>query len=265
LVVAIAYAGRVSKGGPWTHARLARAGSSPLLGMRAVEMGYWAMRPAARAFIALGITANAVSWTSLALAAAAGVALALGHFGVGAVLSVGSSVCDGLDGLVARETGTASDSGEVLDATVDRYAELFFFGGVAFHERHDALAIILTLAATSGAIMVSYATAKAEALRVTVSRGALRRQERAVYLVLGVGLVPIAAAFVARWGLPSWLPRLPLLGVLTLVACVGNASAVRRLRAIAEAVHKPASVSAHPRDTKALARDAHAAAGDAFR
>jgi len=265
MVVAVTYAGRVSQRGPWTHARLLRAGSSPLLGMRAVEMGYWAMRPAARALIALGITANAISWTSLALAAAAGAALALGHFGVGAVLSVGSSVCDGLDGLVARETGTASDSGEVLDATVDRYAELIFFGGVAFHERHDALAIILTLAATSGAIMVSYATAKAEALRVTVSRGALRRQERAVYLALGVGLVPIAAAVVARWGLAPWLPRVPLLAVLTLVASVGNASAVRRLRAVAEAVHKPTSVSSHPRDAKAIARDAHAAAGDAFR
>jgi phosphatidylglycerophosphate synthase len=271
LAVAVAYAERVGRVGAAKDARVERAGSSVLLGKGAMEMGYWAMRPAARTCIAVGLTANAVSMASFAFAALAGVSLAAGAFGVGAVLSLVSSACDALDGMIARETGTASDSGEVLDAAVDRYAELFFFGGIVFHERFDPIAVVLTLAATAGAIMVSYSTAKAEALQVPPPRGSMRRQERAVYLVIGAALVPIAAAVCARAGLPAWLARLPLLGVLALVAVVGNASAVRRLRATADAVRRPTlrktDSSRAPTSTEAsaLARDSHAAAGDALR
>jgi CDP-diacylglycerol--glycerol-3-phosphate 3-phosphatidyltransferase len=271
LAVAVAYAERVARVGAARDARVDRAGSSVLLGKGAMEMGYWAMRPAARVCIAVGLTANAVSMASFGFAVFAGIALAAGAFGIGAVLSLVSSACDALDGMIARETGTASDAGEVLDAAVDRYAELFFFGGIAFHERFDPIALVLTLAATAGAIMVSYSTAKAEALQVPPPRGSMRRQERAVYLVMGVALVPIVAAVCARLGLPSWIARLPLLGVLALVAVVGNVSAVRRLRVTAEAVRRPplrkaeASRTQTASETSALARDGHAAAGDALR
>jgi CDP-diacylglycerol--glycerol-3-phosphate 3-phosphatidyltransferase len=266
LVVVVAYAGRVSRAGAARDPRIERAGGSPLLGKSVMEMGYWAMRPAARACIALGLTANAVSGLSLALAAMAGAALAFGSFGVGAVLSLASSACDALDGMIARDTGTASEAGEVLDAAVDRYAELFFFGGIVVHERFDVFAVILTLAATAGAIMVSYSTAKAEALGVPPPRGAMRRQERAVYLVIGVALVPITAAACARMGLPLRIAHAPLFAVLALVAVVGNVSAARRLRAIAEAVRKPASLRRHGADkANLLGRDAHAATGDGLR
>ena len=55
--------------------------------------------------------------------------------------------------------------------------------------------------------MVSYSTAKAEALGVEPPRGAMRRQERAVYFVLGAALVPIVAAAAHRWGLPAFVER----------------------------------------------------------
>ncbi len=266
LIVAVAYAGRVSRAGAARHARVDRAGGSPLLGKGAMEMGYWAMRPAALACIALGLTANAVSWMSLALAAAAGGALALGHFGLGAVLSVASSVCDALDGMVARETGTASDAGEVLDAAVDRYAELLFFGGAVLYLRESALAVTLALAATAGAIMVSYSTAKAEALHVEAPRGAMRRQERAVYLAMGAALVPVAQAAADRLSLPGWVGDAPLLLVLTLIAIVGNVSAARRLRAIAAAVARPPVARVRqPDGAGSLARDSHGAVSDAAR
>jgi CDP-diacylglycerol---glycerol-3-phosphate 3-phosphatidyltransferase len=266
LVVAVAYMGRLSRQGAAHDPRVDRAGGSALLGKGAMEMGYWAMRPVARACIALGITANGVTWISLALAALAGISLAAGAFGVGAALSLASSACDALDGMVARETGTASDAGEVLDAAVDRYAELFFLGGVVFHERQEPFAVVLALAALAGATMVSYSTAKAEALGVPAPRGAMRRQERAVYMVVGTALVPVVAAVSARVGLPSWLGHLPLLAMLGLIAIVGNGSAVRRLHAIAEAVRSPESRRARSQEeVNVLARDSHAAAGDVVR
>ena len=117
--------------------------------------------------------------------------------------------------------------------------------------------------------MVSYSTAKAEALGVPAPRGAMRRQERAVYLVVGVALVPDRGARCAR------ATALPLVArarcrsspCSALVAIVGNVSAVRRLRAIAESVRQAAAAASPRRRTKpnALARDPHAAAGDALR
>jgi CDP-diacylglycerol--glycerol-3-phosphate 3-phosphatidyltransferase len=266
LAIAVAYAGRVSRRG-WTHeARIERAGGSALLGRRPMEIAYWALRPLGRALVALGASANAVTWSSLALAVTAGAAIAAGHYGVGAAFMAASSLGDALDGMIARETGTASAAGEVLDAAVDRYAELLFLGGIALEGRSSPALLALAFAATAGAIMVSYSTAKAEALGVTPPRGAMRREERAVYLVLGAALVPVAAAATARWELPGWVGRAPLFLSLGLVAVVGNLSAVRRFRAIAAAVRRPSTtVRAHEDDGRTLARDAHAATSDAMR
>ncbi len=259
VVVAAAYAWRVSRSGAARFARVDSAGGSALLGKGPMQMGYWAIRPVARACVAVGLGANAVSWTSLCLGAAAGLALACGRYGAGAALSVVSSACDALDGMIARETRTASDAGEVLDATVDRYVELFFFGGVALHERHDALLLGVALSACAGAVMVSYATAKAEALRVTAPRGAMRRQERAIYVVLGAALVPVAHALSVRLGLPSGIDRVPLIAAFGLVAIVGNASAILRLRAVAAGLRRKESRRVHGAGAPdTVARDAHA-------
>jgi CDP-diacylglycerol--glycerol-3-phosphate 3-phosphatidyltransferase len=264
LALVVGYARHVSRSGAFRHARVDRAGGSPLLGKGALQMGYWALRPVARACIAARVTANTISWASLVLAAAAGLALGLGRFGVGALLGAASATCDALDGMVARETGTASDAGEVLDAAIDRYAELLFLGGVAYCERPNGAATLLALAALAGAVMVSYSTAKAEALAVEAPRGSMRRQERAVYLILGTALVPLTALAADFAGLPPWFAQLPLYVALSLVGLVGNVSAVRRLRAVAVSLHAPRLRHARGR-AEALARDAHAAAGDVFR
>jgi CDP-diacylglycerol--glycerol-3-phosphate 3-phosphatidyltransferase len=231
-----AYWVRWTRVGAARFARVDRAGSSVLLGKGAMEMAYWSLQPVARACIFLGLTANGVTLVSLALGAAAGVALGLGHFGVAAALTAASSLGDALDGIVARQTGTASDAGEVFDAAVDRYEEFFFLGGLAYYFRASDLALGLVLLATLGSFMVSYGTAKAEALQVESPRGAMRRAERAVYLGAGVLFVPIAQALSVRFGLPAWVGTAPILAALALVGIVGNVSAVRRLLAIAHAV-----------------------------
>jgi CDP-diacylglycerol--glycerol-3-phosphate 3-phosphatidyltransferase len=266
LLVLAAYAERLRRKGAARYDRVDQAGGSALLGKGALELGYWAIQPAARACVTYGVSADTVSWASLLFAAAAGVSLAIGHFGVAAALSLASAASDALDGLVARATGTASDAGEVLDAAVDRYAELFFFGGLVVGAQGRTGEVLLILAASAGAIMVSYSTAKAEALRLPVPRGAMRRQERAVYLVAGAALVPMAGALCLRLGLVPWIARAPMLAVLALVAIVGNASAVGRLRAIARAAGKRDRGFLGAKDTAStLARDVHAAAGDSIR
>jgi phosphatidylglycerophosphate synthase len=231
-----AYGVRVSRTGAARYARIDDAGSSALLGKSAMAAGYWSLQPVGRVLIALGVTANHVTLFSLATGLVAAVALALGHFGIGAALTLVATLCDALDGLVARQTGTASDAGEVFDAAVDRYQEFLFLGGLGVYFRAEPATLVLVLVALLGSFMVSYSTAKAEALRVDPPRGAMRRAERAVYLGAGVAFAPVAASLAARSDLPAWIGNAPLFAALALVGVVGNVSAVRRLHAVARAV-----------------------------
>jgi CDP-diacylglycerol--glycerol-3-phosphate 3-phosphatidyltransferase len=232
VVLVVAYGIRRLFRGDAHFARIDAAGGSPLLGKSTMEMAYWGLQPIARIFIAIGVSANGVTALSLILAVGAAVLLALGHFGLAAVCVTKSFLFDAVDGVVARETGTASDAGEVFDAAVDRYAELFFFGGLAVAYRESVPALLLVLLALAGSLMVSYATAKAEALRVEAPRGAMRRPERAVYLGLGTVLVPISSAIVPDAPFP-WPLHAPMLAALALVGVVANVSAMRRLHALA--------------------------------
>jgi CDP-diacylglycerol---glycerol-3-phosphate 3-phosphatidyltransferase len=221
-----AYAVRVAVSGRAQHARVLAEGESALLGSRVPEMLYWSMVPVASALARAGISADMVTWGSLAIGVGAGVALGAGHFGAGALLATISAAGDAVDGFVARATGTASERGEILDAAVDRYVEFAFLAGVAcaFHESVPLL--FLTLAAIAGSFMVSYSTARAEALGVVPPRGSMRRTERAVVLITGACLTPIVASWRASYEMA------PMAAALALVAVLGNASAVARFAAI---------------------------------
>jgi len=264
-LLAIAYAGRVARIGPARDDRVERARGSWLLGKAAMEMAAWGLRPLSRAIAAAGVTADAISWTSLALGVAAGFTIAVGHFGIGAALSLASFSCDALGGSAVRDARASSRSAAVLDAAVDRYAELFVFGGVALALKTSVVMLIVSLSAMAGAIMVSYAGAKAEAMRVEAPHGWMRREERVAYLVAGIALVPIAAA--AGKGLPTWFADLPLASALGFIAVVANASAIWRLRAVAAAV-RPAALPRTDRRARhgatEMTSSSHLAANDAL-
>ena len=76
-----------------------------------------------------------------------------------------------------------------------------------------------SLAALFGSFMVSYTTAKAEAMGVEPPRGSMRRAERAIYLLVAAGLTPYSRFLFA--GTPSHaLRELPMVFALILVALV---------------------------------------------
>lgn len=213
--------------------RASQARSSLVLPRAALEAALWCLDHVARGLIALGVTANAVSVSSVVLAAIAGALLCYGQFGWAAVAMVAASLGDALDGLVARRTGTASVAGALLDASIDRYEEFFFLGGLAIHFHQSVGALALTLLALAGSFMVSYGSAKAEALGVPVPPGAMRRAERAVLLCAGVAATPVFTWAAAASAIPAWAAQAPLFGALGIVALVANVSAVRRLRFLA--------------------------------
>ena len=213
--------------------RASETRSSLLLPRAALDATLWCLDHVARSLIVLGVTANAITVSSVVLAGIAGALLCFGEFGWAAVAMVAASLGDALDGLVARRSGSASVAGALLDASIDRYEEFFFLGGIAIYFHESTAALVLALFALSGSFMVSYGSAKAEALGVPVPPGAMRRAERAVCLCAGVALTPVFAWITRGSTLPAWALNAPLFASLALVAVVANVSAIRRLRFLA--------------------------------
>ena len=217
------------------HSRADADGGSVFLNKRTLEMVYWILDPVIDFLAALHITPNMVTLFSLVPAAGAGVALAFGWFGLASVLAVMATFCDILDGLLARKTRVSSGAGEVVDAAVDRYGEMFWFGGLVYYYRSHDQVLFIVLAAIIGSFMVSYATAKAEAMGVTAPRGAMRRGERAAYLIFGAAFTPVSKALFAHSASLA-LHECPIILTLTIIAVVSNISVVQRLGAIMEAL-----------------------------
>lgn len=114
-------------------------------------------------------------------------------------------------------------SGEVLDAATDWYVDFALLAGLAFYFRERAPWLLLALFALLAASMVSYSTAKAEALHVVPPRGSMRRVERVVLVIAAAALAPVAALFGDTW------KDAPVLVALGIIAVLGNESAIRRL------------------------------------
>ena len=235
-LLAAAYGLRVAAKGRVHFDRLDRQGGSRLLSKGVMELGYWILEPVARLLVFLGIPPNNVSWASLGFGFIAGVCLALGHFGFGAIFATISGLLDSLDGMVARISGMASDAGEVLDAAVDRYVEFFFLSGLVIYYREIPVLQLLTLLALLGSFLVSYSTAKADALRVDVPKGSMRRPERALYLTLGAALSAVSIPWLGNhreFSIPIGYPMVVALG---LVAVVANVSSIERFCSMAKAI-----------------------------
>jgi CDP-diacylglycerol---glycerol-3-phosphate 3-phosphatidyltransferase len=243
-VVALAavYAVRVAVRGRDRFDRVEHQGGSRLLGKSAMGLGYWSLQPIARLLVAMRVDPDRISWTSLVFGAAGGACLAVGHFGYATVCTMISGLLDTVDGMVARLSNTTSESGEVLDSAVDRYVEFFFLSGLILYYRAIPLLQILALLALLGSFMVSYSTAKAEALSVVLPKGGMRRPERAFYLTAGAALSAVS--------IPWWEAKLsppigyPMVVVLALVAVAANFSAIERLWSIAKTVRGRATAPA---------------------
>ena len=233
-VVALTLYGlRIASRGVFHSERVSKIGGTAMVGRGIMDATYWAIEPVVRGLAALGVTPNGLTWSALVLGFGAGAALAFGWFGLATMLATMSTIGDILDGQVARLTNTGSSRGELLDAAVDRYTEFAFLAGLALVLRASWWQMSLALGATLASFMVSYASAKAEALQVSPPRGLMRRHERGIYLIVGIGLVPLVGPTLVAHGLPYVTPCLVSLGI---VAVIGNLAAVLRFVRIGRAL-----------------------------
>jgi len=148
-----------------------------------------------------------------------------GQFLAGTLVIAVFVFSDSLDGTMARLAGRPSTWGAFLDSTLDRVADAAIFAGIALWfagKGDDPTMTAVTLAALVGALLVSYARARAESLGADGSTGIAERTER-------LGITLLAALLTGVFDLP-WLLDLAMwaVAVLSWITVVQRIWSVRR-------------------------------------
>ena len=203
-----------------------RDGGSLFLSTYLMEFTYWLLRPVTRVCVALNVSPDLISATCLLAGIFAAVFAGIGELALAGWAFSFSSLMDALDGMVARESRRESGAGELLDTVIDRIVELAFFFGLMVYYRDDFVGMVLVFLSLLGAVLVSYSSAIAGALRLSPPRGVMRRAERAAYLAGAAVFSPLVASILESGELA---PRFYLMqGALLLVGSVASLSAFYR-------------------------------------
>jgi CDP-diacylglycerol---glycerol-3-phosphate 3-phosphatidyltransferase len=114
------------------------------------------------------------------------------EFGYGAFREAGlviilAGLFDMLDGEVARITRSTSDFGAFFDSVIDRYSDVIILQGLmVYYARKQMLGyVVLVGIVFMGAVLTSYARARAESLIPSCKVGFMERPERIVLLIIG--------------------------------------------------------------------------------
>ena len=174
------------------------------------------LEPIGVALRSMGISADVVTITGIAMSTAAAITIGSGNLALGLVLMILTGVPDALDGAVAKASGTSSLRGAYFDSVSDRLSDIILFSGVAWYlaDARDDHTHMLPVAVMGVGLMISYQRAKAESLGFDAKGGLMERAER--FIALGVGL--FLGAFDDRW----------LIVVLWIMFALSAATAVQR-------------------------------------
>jgi CDP-diacylglycerol--glycerol-3-phosphate 3-phosphatidyltransferase len=183
---------------------------------------YWFIGPLERLFLAMGLHPTAFNVLGVAFGIAGGYGFATGHVVLAGWAVLLGGTADVFDGRIARARGLASDRGAFLDSTLDRFAEVGAFVGLAVLFRDSAIAVALVATALGGSLLVSYARARGESVGVVCTKGVMQRAERLLSVGFGGILDPAVSA---RMG---WEDGTVLFGLITLVAIGTVGTAVYR-------------------------------------
>jgi len=170
----------------------------------------------------VGLTPDGVS--VLAFLAAAGAAASFYAasdlrvlYLLGAFLVLCNGVLDLLDGALARELGTDSSAGDLLDHVLDRYADVLIIAGLAAGVDRYALGFL----AVTGVLLTSYLGTQAQAVGLDrVYGGLLGRADRLALTGVVATLAAFSGATLLGLTAVGWL--------LAVFAGVGHLTALQR-------------------------------------
>ncbi|MFQ5824254.1 MAG: CDP-alcohol phosphatidyltransferase family protein [bacterium] len=150
----------------------------------------WYLRlinPVIEFFISLELNPNFFTTIGFILTLGAAVLFATGYLRIAGAIILLAGTFDIIDGKVARATNRVTKFGALYDSTLDRYAEVIMFFGLAYYfvKEDWFITSIAVSIALGGSIMVSYIRARAEALGFKCKVGIMQRPERVVYIGFG--------------------------------------------------------------------------------
>lgn len=162
----------------------------------------WIINGMVRGLASAGIPPNVLTAVGVTINLACGVLFGFGEFFWAGIVLIVANLFDMLDGSVARLTRRVTRYGSFLDSTLDRLSDMgCFIGIMVFYarltEHHSTLNVFLAGVGMVASVLVSYTTARSEALGVKANIGFLQRPERVVLLIIG-------ALSTWNWDSGSW-------------------------------------------------------------
>ena len=161
-------------------------------------LAWMRVRPAHLTLVGLAVTLFGSVW------------LANGRVKEGALVILVGSALDGLDGAVARASGTASARGALIDSVSDRLGETAMFAACAFWltsrtspQEGDPALVLLCVLSLGASLVISYLRAKADIGRVEGRGGIMGRAERVILFAVGF-LVDQVAVMLWLMAILTW-------------------------------------------------------------
>jgi CDP-diacylglycerol--glycerol-3-phosphate 3-phosphatidyltransferase len=170
----------------------------PSIEQKARDVSRPALETVGRTLARWNVSPDAVTYVGLFLTTGVAVLAALGRIRWAGVAYIVASVCDAMDGTLARVSGRGSRFGAFLDSTIDRFEESVVFVGLAVYYARAGgeWEIPLILVVTVASLMVSYTRARAEGLGISCTVGFMTRPPRVVILIAGLILDQVPAALI---------------------------------------------------------------------
>jgi CDP-diacylglycerol---glycerol-3-phosphate 3-phosphatidyltransferase len=203
---------------------------------RIAKRFYTLVQQLARWLGALGMTPNAITYASLAVSVLAGVAIAAGSAGWGAVAVLVGGAMDLLDGALARQTAMTTRWGAILDSTTDRISDAAPLVGLAVYFAPWGWPLAIPLLILLGSFVISYVRARAANLGITLPELPMRRAERILATALACVIGELNGASFPAGG---WM----LLALAVEASLVASATVYTLF-----VVHQRALVSSEPKD-----------------
>jgi len=147
------------------------------------------LEPIGKALAGLGVTPTVMTSVGLAIVIAGSVIISTGALRMGAIVVLIGSILDGLDGSVARASGTETARGAFLDSAFDRLGEIAAFAGLGVavaRETGDEWILLLIILAIGGAMLVPYIRSRAEVEGFNGKGGLMGRAERVLLFTVGL-------------------------------------------------------------------------------
>jgi len=151
-------------------ADVARRSTSVLLGYWVRDWLMWAIGPVERALVRARVSPDVFNYLGVFFGICAGVAFATAELSLAGWMVLLGGLADIFDGRIARARGLTNSYGAFMDSTLDRFAEVFAFVGVAWFLSGSRFGVSVSVLAVSASLLVSYTRARGEAV------GEARRQ-----------------------------------------------------------------------------------------